>query len=68
MNTKNLATMVAVVPKDKVSKWLANYELLSEYVVPRSAHEYNVDTDLGSFRLFRIVLLRIVIDDVKQSA
>lgn len=32
-----LTTLVAIVPKAQISEWLACYEFLSEYVVPKSA-------------------------------
>lgn len=60
VNTKNLVTMVAVVPKDKVNSWLGNYESLNDFIVPRSSRDFEVSADIGAFRLFRVVLLRRV--------
>lgn len=66
--TKNLTTMIAVVPKDKAKKWEEDYETLNDYIIPRSIKEFEVKADIGSYKLMRIVLLRRVSDEVAQVA
>ena len=56
--------MIAVVPNDKEDKWLDNYEMINDFIVPRSAKEFEVEDDIGSYKLYRLVLLRRVMDDV----
>lgn len=67
-STTNLVTMVAVVPKDKVRQWLDTYESLNDFIVPRSTKEFEVEADIGAYRLFRVILLRRVQDDVVEAA
>lgn len=65
VSTENLKTMVGIVPKASVDDWMAGYETLSEYVVPRSSSVVDEDAD---YVAFAFVLFRRVADDVKAAA
>lgn len=60
--------MVAVVPKDSVAKWVAEYESLNDFIVPQSDFEYPVTVDIGSYSLRRIVFFERETDHTVQEA
>lgn len=60
--------MIAVVPNEKSVAWEAEYESINDYIVPRSIKQFEVSGDIGSYRLYRIVLFRTVVDEVIQKA
>lgn len=67
-STKSFKTMVAVVPNEQEQKWLQGYETLNDFIVPRSAKLFEIEADIGAYKLYRIVLFRRVSDDIVQAA
>jgi len=65
VNTENLTTLVAVVPKASRSEWLTSYELLTDFVVPRSSELVAEDSDYSAYA---VVLFRRAVDDFKAAA
>lgn len=65
VSTENLKTMVCVVPKTSVEDWRANYETLTEYVVPRSSVLVDEDADYAAFAF---VLFRRIEEEFKKEA
>ena len=63
--TENLTTLLVVVPKSAKGDWLAQYESLSEFVVPRSTSVVAEDQD---YQAFTVVLFRRVVDNFKTAA
>ncbi len=65
VDTENLTTLLVVVPKSAKSEWLAQYESLSDFVVPRSTSAVAEDQD---YQAFTVVLFRRVVDNFKTAA
>jgi len=58
-------TLLVCVPKPVVKPFLATYETLAEFVVPRSAEQVAEDNE---YALFRVVLFKKCVDDFKNTA
>eukprot|EP00918_Siedleckia_nematoides_P073267 GHVU01159936.1.p1 GENE.GHVU01159936.1~~GHVU01159936.1.p1 ORF type:complete len:419 (+),score=92.53 GHVU01159936.1:411-1667(+) len=67
--TEHLTTAVAIVPRGAEKEWLATYEALDEYVVPRSSKKFEAEADAkdGS-TLWSVVVFRSRLDDFKIKA
>jgi len=65
IETEYLETLVVTVPKALVKTFLASYEKLVEFVLPRSA--LLVDED-AEFSLYRVVMFRKVSEDFKNAS
>lgn len=65
VDTENLVTLAAIVPRGSVRDWLASYETLTEWVVPRSARCACEDPD---YALYTVTLFRRVGDAFKGAA
>ena len=65
VETENLTTLVVVVAKAARGDWLAQYEALSEFVVPRSSGVVAEDADYAAFT---VVLFKRVVDNFKTAA
>jgi len=65
VNTENLVTLFVVVPRHTKKEWLATYESITEYIVPRSSKVIEEDSD---YSLFSVTLFRRVEDNFKSAA
>ncbi|PRW57395.1 V-type proton ATPase subunit C [Chlorella sorokiniana] len=65
VDTENLTTLMVVVGKQARNDWLAQYEGLTEFVVPRSSEVVAEDQD---YLVFSVVLFRRVVDNFKTAA
>jgi hypothetical protein len=65
VDTENLTTLLVVVPKPSRGEWVAQYEGLSEFVVPRSSAVVAEDQD---YCVFTVVLFKRVVDNFKTAA
>lgn len=64
-DTEYLTTLLVVVPKYLYKDWHANYETLTNYVLPRSSKLITEDTEYG---LFTVTLFKRVVEDFKNIA
>ena len=58
-------TLVLVVPDKRRNEWFAEYETLTEYIVPRSS---SVLYQEGDLLLVNVSMFRRVVDDFKNRA
>jgi V-type H+-transporting ATPase subunit C len=65
IETEYMETLFVAVPKTSAKIFLATYEKLVDYVLPRSALLLDEDTD---FCLYRVVLFRKFSEDFKSQA
>ncbi len=49
VNTDYLTTLFVVVPKALYKDWLASYETLTNYVLPRSSRLITEDQEFGTY-------------------
>ncbi|KAF2589096.1 hypothetical protein F2Q70_00040020 [Brassica cretica] len=63
--SEHLVTLLAVVPKYSQKDWLACYETLTEYVVPRSSKKLFEDNE---YALYTVTLFTRVADNYRTSA
>lgn len=64
-DSEYLVTLLVVVPLRKKDEWLATYETLNDYVVPRSSER--IDVEDKEFALFTVTVFRRVVDDFKEA-
>ncbi|CAH0381851.1 unnamed protein product [Bemisia tabaci] len=64
-DSEYLTTLLVVVPRASFAEWHANYEKLTDMIVPRSSNIVSQDTDYG---LFTITLFKKVVDTFKIKA
>eukprot|EP00914_Ancora_sagittata_P023320 GHVO01046182.1.p1 GENE.GHVO01046182.1~~GHVO01046182.1.p1 ORF type:complete len:316 (+),score=46.12 GHVO01046182.1:184-1131(+) len=67
VDTENLTTAVAIVPRSLEPQWLECYEELSPNVVPRSAKKFDF-SDRDGNSLWRVVLFRKNLEEFKMAA
>ena len=65
IDTENLVTLAAVVPRGSVREWVGSYETLTDWVVPRSGALACEDPD---YALFTVTLFRRVVEPFKAAA
>jgi len=65
VETEYMETLFVAVPKILLDNFLAKYEKLVEYVLPRSALLIEADSD---YSLYRVVLFRKYAEDFKNAA
>lgn len=65
VSSEHLATLMVVVPVHSDKEWLASYEALSPFVVPRSSQQVGADSE---YALFTVTLFRKVADTFKAAA
>mmetsp|Transcript_23866 Transcript_23866/g.28848 ORF Transcript_23866/g.28848 Transcript_23866/m.28848 type:complete len:371 (+) Transcript_23866:223-1335(+) len=65
VESENLCTLVVVVPKYQSSDWLACYETLTQYIVPRSSQKVTEDDE---YALYTVVLFKRVVDSFRTAA
>ncbi|KAB5516206.1 hypothetical protein DKX38_026854 [Salix brachista] len=63
--SENLITLLAIVPKYSQKDWLASYETLTSYVVPRSSKKLYEDNE---YALYTVTLFRRVADNFRTSS
>lgn len=65
VHSEHLTTLLVVVPKFTQKDWIASYETLSTFVVPRSTKKLFEDND---YALYTVTLFRKVADTFKSAA
>lgn len=65
LDSEYLTTLLVVVPRNQVSEWVANYEKLTDMIVPRSSVLVSQDQD---FALYTVTLFKKVQDEFKHHA
>uniref|UniRef100_A0A7S0RL04 V-type proton ATPase subunit C n=1 Tax=Chlamydomonas leiostraca TaxID=1034604 RepID=A0A7S0RL04_9CHLO len=65
VDSENLTTMFVVVSKFALQEWEAQYEKLTNFVVPRSSKVVSEDND---YALVNVVLFKRVVDEFKTQA
>ena len=68
VDTENLATLAVVVPRGAERDWLASYETLTDFVVPRSGGNSGPVAEDGDYVLHTVVLFRRVADAYRAAA
>jgi len=63
--TEYMTTLLVVVPKYLYKDWYANYETLTQYILPRSSKLLAEDPEFG---LFSVTLFKRVVEDFKNIA
>ncbi|KAF2301802.1 hypothetical protein GH714_029431 [Hevea brasiliensis] len=65
ISSEHLVTLLAIIPKYSQKDWLASYETLTSYVVPRSSKKLHEDNE---YALYTVMLFRRVADNFRTSA
>ncbi|OWR49667.1 putative Vacuolar ATP synthase subunit C [Danaus plexippus plexippus] len=65
LDSEYLTTLLVIVPKAMFNDWNANYEKITDMIVPRSTQLVHQDNDYG---LFTVTLFRKVVDEFKLHA
>ncbi|CAI0555719.1 unnamed protein product [Linum tenue] len=65
ISSEHLITLLAVVPKYSQKDWLASYETLTNYVVPRSSKKLFEDNE---YALYTVTLFRRVADNFRTTS
>jgi V-type H+-transporting ATPase subunit C len=64
MDSEYLTTLIAIVPRQNLEDWLANYETLCEYVVPRSSKKLFEDSEQV---MVNVTMFQKVVDTFKMK-
>eukprot|EP00922_Rhytidocystis_sp_ex-Travisia-forbesii_P050441 GHVS01074979.1.p1 GENE.GHVS01074979.1~~GHVS01074979.1.p1 ORF type:complete len:396 (-),score=49.35 GHVS01074979.1:213-1400(-) len=67
IETEHLTTVVVIVPRGQEKDWVAQYENLETFVVPRSTRNFHVSDKEGN-SLWRVVLFRSSLESFKHAA
>ncbi|XP_067632392.1 V-type proton ATPase subunit C isoform X1 [Eurosta solidaginis] len=65
LDSEYLTTLLVIVPKILANDWLANYEKITDMIVPRSSQMITQDTD---YCLFNVTLFKKVVEEFKLHA
>ncbi|KAK7852836.1 v-type proton atpase subunit c, partial [Quercus suber] len=65
ITSEHLVTLLAIVPKYSQKDWLASYETLTSYVVPRSSKKLYEDNE---YALYTVTLFGRVADNFRTAA
>ncbi|KAJ8708573.1 hypothetical protein PYW08_009955 [Mythimna loreyi] len=65
LDSEYLTTLLVIVPKSSFNDWTANYEKLTDMIVPRSSKLIYQDNDYG---LFTVTLFKKVVEEFKHHA
>ncbi|TXG54930.1 hypothetical protein EZV62_020186 [Acer yangbiense] len=65
VTSEHLVTLLSVVPKYSQKDWLASYETLTNYVVPRSSKKLHEDNE---YALYTVTLFGRVADNFRTAA
>ncbi|CXH87663.1 V-type proton ATPase subunit C, putative [Plasmodium berghei] len=68
METEYITTVIAYVPKDSISEWINNYEKFSQYVVPRSAKQFNDLIDKDGNTLWKVFVFKKFVNNFIENA
>jgi len=63
LNTEYMTTLLVVVPKALTKEWQANYETITNFVLPRSSRLISEDQEFG---LWTVTLFKRVVEDFKN--
>jgi len=63
--TEYMTTLLVVVPKYLYKDWYANYESLTQYILPRSTKQLAEDAEYG---LFSVILFKRIVEEFKNIA
>jgi V-type H+-transporting ATPase subunit C len=64
MDSEYLTTLIVIVPRQNLEDWLANYETLCEYVVPRSSKKLFEDSEQV---MVNVTMFQKVVDTFKMK-
>ena len=62
LDSEYLTTLIVIIPKNSLDEWMANYETLCEYIVPRSSKKLYED---GEQALVNVTMFQKVVDTFK---
>ncbi|XP_049308746.1 V-type proton ATPase subunit C isoform X3 [Bactrocera dorsalis] len=65
LDSEYLTTLLVIVPKILANDWLANYEKITDMIVPRSSQMITQDND---YCLFNVTLFKKVVEEFKLHA
>ncbi|CAG9792556.1 unnamed protein product [Diatraea saccharalis] len=65
LDSEYLTTLLVIVPKSMFNDWNANYEKITDMIVPRSSQLIYQDNDYG---LFTVTLFKKVVEEFKLHA
>uniref|UniRef100_T1DI77 V-type proton ATPase subunit C n=1 Tax=Psorophora albipes TaxID=869069 RepID=T1DI77_9DIPT len=65
LDSEYLTTLLVIVPKQRVNDWNANYEKITDMIVPRSSQLITQDND---YALCTVTLFKKVVDEFKLHA
>ncbi|XP_017867522.1 V-type proton ATPase subunit C isoform X2 [Drosophila mojavensis] len=65
LDSEYLTTLLVIVPKAMANDWLANYEKITDMIVPRSSQLIKEDPD---YSLFNVTLFKKVTEEFKLHA
>lgn len=65
LDSEYLTTLLVIVPKIHANDWSANYEKITDMIVPRSSTLITQDSE---FALFNVTLFKKVVDEFKLHA
>ncbi|ALC41504.1 Vha44 [Drosophila busckii] len=65
LDSEYLTTLLVIVPKVMANEWLANYEKITDMIVPRSSQLIQEDSD---YCLFTVTLFKKVTEEFKLHA
>lgn len=65
LDSEYLTTLLVIVPKSMFNDWTANYEKITDMIVPRSSQLIHQDNDYG---LFNVTLFKKVVEEFKHHA
>nr|XP_036225967.1 V-type proton ATPase subunit C isoform X1 [Bactrocera oleae]XP_036225968.1 V-type proton ATPase subunit C isoform X1 [Bactrocera oleae] len=65
LDSEYLTTLLVIVPKILANDWLANYEKITDMIVPRSSQLITQDND---YCLFNVTLFKKVVEEFKLHA
>jgi hypothetical protein len=68
VKSKYFKTMIAIVPNESLDQWLAGYEFLNDFIVPKCDYEYPVKIDQQGYTVRRIFFLERETDHTVQEA
>ncbi|XP_053672976.1 V-type proton ATPase subunit C [Anopheles nili] len=65
LDSEYLTTLLVIVPKMNMTDWVANYEKITDMIVPRSSQTITQDSD---YALCTVTLFKKVVDEFKLHA
>lgn len=65
LDSEYLTTLLVIVPKSSFNEWNANYEKITDMIVPRSSQLITQDNEYG---LYTVSLFKKVVEEFKLHA